>query len=554
MKDASSSSGRRPSLFRIAAFALLCGLFLWSAILLHRYSGIIGPLYGAFILGVPLFFVQFQSNRGSRDAWFFLFAALYYVLLFYRLCSRQLEFDDAHTGMLLLLASAVALTAFWLTVYRRWKLPLFRTVLAVTLALWILDVHTLVLRRPLPRMERLRTEIVRPRFASWTPEGTAFYIHQDDEINGRGRLHRVDIQKAEGSPIDLPGIVSRAAVAPDGQTLAVIHEDKSRRYHLSLMDPLGVYRQEVFSSTRGVYFPFRNTGNPWSSTGRWALFIDTALGQVDAWVYDRQKARVQNITSGEGAARAFWIGPDRVAIPRGSIPETVRPTRMEWLEIRSATDGALLEKRPFERPYDTLYAYPEADAVLLKEGRRASISPLDCRSIESVPISPLAYLQVAFSQDGRTLVYAENEEKPGSLRIPFGGGWGLPVNRGRCRLKVFDRETREERILFQSPIGFIQSISCSPSGQWIAFSLQCSNMLAAYGASVLIVSPETGKLYKVATQDPDLPAFYRGMGRKFLSWQPGREHLLFWDFVRDSDRQVAAYWLVFCPSASVVKQ
>jgi len=506
-------------------------------------------MHGALVYGVFLFLVQYWSSAGSRGRWFYLAASLFYAVVLAALSQKLFEYDDQYTGQLLLAASLVGWAAFWLTLYRRWAFPLFRFVLAFVVILWAVDIYVAVLRRPLPRIEIARSMIYQPRILSWAGDGQSFFLNEDDEMAARGKLHRFNLKTAAVETLEFPGILSQARMSPDGYNLAVVYEDKDRRHHLTLMEPRGHFRHEIFSGKRGIYFPFRHTQSPWSPSGQRMLFIDIAFGKADLRLYDRRYDRIHHVANGKSVSRAFWMDEERVAIPRGERLSPTRNPQMDRLEIRSASDASLLEIRQLDRSYDTLYAYGEPGVVLLKQGEKNKFwADLDFAGAQPVPQAAYSYLQAAFSPDGRQLAYPGNNNHKVSwpLHPPSYGGESGSGTSG-CRLIVYDLHSRRERVLYHSPIGSIDSIAWSPSGRWIAFSLRTRSWLS-YGAVVIVVSTETGKSYKAAWQNPTrVVDHYRRQGRKHLFWRPGRDELLYWDLPGTPGQEPATYFLIACP-------
>jgi len=549
MQAAGATLPRRPSLARLGAFALLCVLWVGCAWLLHRYSGIIFPFHAALVYGVFLFLLQCRSSAGTRGRWFYLAAAVFYAVVLGALSRRLFAYDDQYTGQLMLAASLVGWAAFWFTLHRRWPFPLFRLVLGFVVVLWAVDFYVAVLRPPMRSLEVVQSPVDQPRVLTWTPDGGAFYLNEDDEMTVRGQLHRFDLERRSHESLDFPGIVSQAELSPEGSNLAVVYEDKHRGHHLALMDPRGQLRHEIFSGPRGIYFPFRHTQSPWSPSGRHIVFAELGLGEAELRLYDRRFDELRHLGSGKSVNRAFWIDEERVAIPRGARLSSLRNPQMDWLEIRSASDARLLEIRPLDRSYDTLYAYGAPGVILFKQGPGEKFrSELDFQSAQAIPKADFSYLQAAFSPDGRWMAYPENADPRISWPLhPPNASGGTGVGLRGCRLRLYDHLTGQERVLYRSPIGSLDSIAWSPSGRWIAFSLRTDHWLS-YGAAVILVSAETGKSYKVAWQHPTrIVDHYRGQGRKHLFWRPGHDHLLYWDVFTNDGKRTAVYRLILCP-------
>lgn len=538
----------RPSLIRLAAFILLCLFFIACALLMKDCSGVIFPFQATLIFGLFLFLIQYRSSAGTRGSLFYLFAAVLFLYIFWEF-SRNLRlsgYQDRHAGWMLLAASLVAWAGFWLTLYRRWRLPLFRLIFAVAILLWGLDFYVIAVHHPIRHYPVVKTPVYQPLVFAWSMEGRGFFINENDEINTQGILHLFDLESQLQQELKFPGIVSQVRVSPDGHTMAVVYEDKAKQHHLELMDPLGHLRQEIFTSPRGIYFPFRHTQSPWSPSGQWALFSDTAYGQSDLWLYDRGSNQTQHLASGEGVDRAFWLDHRHIAVPRGTERSHESLPVIHHLDVISASDGEKVEERLLDRPYDSLYADADSGVLALRQNAgHAYLAELDFEQGTVFPAKHFSYLDLAFSPDGRRLAYAEN---PRWKKSWWGNAQDTDATRRfGSRLMVYDRESGEAHILYRSLLGSIGSIAWSSSGRWIAFSLRTDSWLTN-GASVVVVSTETGKSYKVASQHPQAVVdFYRNIGRKHLFWRPGREELLFWNVVEDGHDKTTTYSLVHCP-------
>lgn len=547
------SSGRAPSQppsrARVAAFGLLCVLWVGCGWLLHRYSGVIFPFHAALVYGVFLFLIQCRSSVGSRGRSFYLAAAIFYALVLGALSRKLFAYDDHHTALLMLAASLVGWAAFWLTLYRRWPFPLFRLALCFAVVLWGGDFYLAVLHPPMRQIDVTRSPVEKPRVVAWSQDGRAFYLNEDDEMTGQGRLHRFDLESRTHEALEFPGIVSHAEMSPDGSNLAVVYEDKYRKHHLTLMEPRGYPRREIFSSTSGIYFPFRHTQSPWSPSGRQILFANLALGQGDLRLYDRRFDQLRHLGRGPSVNRAFWIDEERIAVPGGPPLSPYRSPQMDWLEIRSASDAQVLETRSLGGSYDTLYAYRGPGVVLLKQGVQDKFrAELDFAGAQAIPGANFSYLQADFSPDGRWLAYPENANPRAAwLSLSSLASNGPNSIRTGCRLRLYDQRERKERVLYRSLIGSMDSVAWSPSGQWIAFSLRTDGWLS-YGAAIILVSTETGHSYKVAWQHPTrIVDHYRGQGRKHLFWRPGHDQLLYWDTFTKNGVATAVYRLILCP-------
>lgn len=526
---------RRFSLLRLAALALLCLLFIGCAWLLSRFSGVLIPLDITLGYGAILLLAQFFTVRGTRGGGFFLAAAFFFVLAAALIhWDRAVGSDGRNADLAFLAASLLACAAFWLAVYRRWPFPLFRLVLAVSALLWGLDFYGAFIYRPFPSHLIAEDSGPLPRVIEWHPGGDFFVINRDDEFNSRGALQRYDLSTASMETLAFPGVVTQAAFSPDGHALAVIHEDSRKWHRLALMDPRGRTRQEILALPRSIYFPFRGAQSPWSPDGLMALFTDAFQSEIALRSYDRRTDRMQILAEGKGAERAYWYGPDQVALPRGSVETEGAPYTIDRLNILSATDGLLAATRALEPDCNTLFAYSGGDSVLLKQGTGWVLwSDRELRGAVPIEAPRLSYLQVDFSPDGGWMVYAENSESA------WRGG----------SLKMVDRSTGQSRVLFHAPLGHLNSPVWSPGGKWIAFSLMSPLEWLAKDATVLVISLESGRCYKVGVQSRDTGRFYRMLGRRCFLWRPGRKDLLYWTQGRPGEdgQPLCLYRMVPCP-------
>jgi dipeptidyl aminopeptidase/acylaminoacyl peptidase len=491
----------------LAGFALLCLLFIACAWLLSRFSGVGAPLNVTLGYGAMLFLAQFIAVRGTRGGRFFLASALFFLLAAWLIHRERAAGGDGRNGALIFLAaSLLAWAAFWLVGYRRWPFPLFRVVLAVAVLLGGLDLYWAFVHRPLPSHLIAEDYGPLPRVIEWHPGGDFFVINRDEEFESRGALQRYDLKTASMETLAFPGVVTQAAFSPDGHALAVIYEDGRKWHRLTLMDPEGRTRQEILALPRTIYFPFRGAQSPWSPNGLMALFTDAFQNEVTLRSYDRRTDRVQMLAEGKGSERAYWHGPERVAVPRGSAPEAPGPYTLDRLNILSATDGLLEATQAIEPDCNTLFAYSGSDSVLLKQGiDRVLWTNRKLRSATPITVESISYLQVDFSPDGNRMVYAENSESA------WRGG----------SLKMVDRSTGESRVLFHALLGHVSSPAWSPGGKWIAFSLMSPWEWLAKDATVLVISLESGRCYRVGVQSRDTGEFYRVLGRRGLAWRPG---------------------------------
>ncbi len=524
----------RPSLLLLAGFVLLCLLFIGCAWLLSRFSAVCVPLYVTLGYGAMLFLAQFIAVRGTPGGRFFLASALFFVLAAWLIHRERAAGGDGRNGALIFLAaSMLAWAALWLVIYQRWPFPLFRVVLAVAVFRWGLDLYWAFAHRPLPSHLIAEDSGPLPRLLEWHPGGDFFVVNRDDEFQSRGTLQRYDLKAARMETLSFPGVVTQAAFSPDGHALAVIYEDGRKWHRLALMDPEGRTRQEILALPRTIYFPFRGAQSPWSPDGLMALFTDAFQNEIALRSYDRRTDQVRILAEGKGSERAYWYGPERVAVPRGPVETEGAPYTIDRLNILSATDG-LLEATQALDPYcNTLFAYSGSNSVLLKQGiGRVLWTNRELQSAVSISVEGISYLQVDFSPEGNRMVYAENSES---------------IWRGGSLIMV-DRSTGESRVLFHAPLGHVSSPVWSPGGKWIAFSLMSPWGWLAKDATVLALSLEGGRLYRVGVQNRDTGEFYRMLGRRCLSWRPGREHLLYWTLESPGEdaQPVCLYRMVPC--------
>jgi len=547
MNEFDISLPKPPSFFRIVLFGTLGLLLVECSLLLNWYSGIILLFNLTLIYGIFLFLIQFWSSKGSRGRSFYLASSVIYGLVLWRISWKLYAFDDYSTGTLLLSASLIGWTAIGLTLYRRWPFPQFRLILILVLLLWAGGFYFNVLHSPMRVTNLASNTLFRPRFVSWLPNGNAFYINEDDEWNKQGKLHRFNIDPTDKKYQEFSGIVSQAQVSPDSKTLAVIIEDKHRHYHLMIKDLGDETLQKVYSTRHGIYFPFRNTQSPWSPNSGRALLSVMGKGTADLWVYDRSNQKVQHIANGLSTNRVFWIDDERIGIPREHAQSSRGPPQFDRLDVYSTKNSRLVETRPLGDLYDSLYAYNHSRKMILKKGDWGKfLADLDFEHAEPLPTKNLKYLEVAFSPRGRRLAFAKNksQEKAAFIQSPVKFNFKGLTSLGGCELKIYDSEDQQTKTVFKSRTGSIASITWSPNGAWVAFSLRTSSWLS-YGASVNIVSPDTGIQYKIAAQHPTLIVdFYRRLGRKHLYWQPGSEQLLFWNTIGNEGD--CTYSLVQC--------
>jgi dipeptidyl aminopeptidase/acylaminoacyl peptidase len=536
-------TGRPPGLFRLGFFILLNALLFFSAWLLHQFGGQIYPLYLALGLGAVFFINEFIFSAGVRGRYFYLAAAGIYGFLFFILWSQISDHHDAFTGKILLAAALLAWTGLLLVFYRRWPFPLFRIALVVTLLLLALDLYWLLLHSSLPVSPLIRGQgmPLQPHVISWSDDGQSLFINQKDESTVEGRLHQLNLDPISWWQIGFEGIVTQARMSPDGGALATVHEDSQRKNVLTLLSPETSVRQEVFSSTRSLYFPFRHTQNPWSADGRWLLFSDTAYGQSTLWAYDRSWNTTRKIAEGQGRVhQAFWFNNEHVALPGGQPTTASGRPLIQKVDILSASTGQVLESIPLEEDYSSLYAVTEHNLVMLKKSNdpRTYMTDLKLTDIRPLPVEDLSYLQVATSGDGRWLALPENFQEETATA-------GSNRKYG-CRLRIYDRDSGQSQVIFNSLLGRISSAAWSPSGNWIAFSLRANGWLAN-GAKLVMVSPDGRRKYTPAPQSPNsVVDFYAALGRNHLLWRPGRDHLLFWTEEPEHPGQ-GFYRLVLCP-------